>query len=54
MEYQNGNNIDLIYYCRRFRGKNAKIGISTSNPALDCREYTLKKYIEFLLYKSKA
>ena len=47
-EYQEGNNIDLICDCRRFRGNDSKIGIQTTNHPTDCHGYTLKKYIEFL------
>ena len=47
-DYQEGNNIDLICDCRRFRGNNTNNGIPTSNHPLDCHGYTLKKYIEFL------
>ena len=48
-EYQEGNNIDLICDCRRFRGNDVQIGIPTSNNPKDCHGYTLKKYIEFLV-----
>ena len=51
-EYKEGNNIDLICDCRRFRGNDANIGLTTSNHPLDCHGYTLKRYIEFLSEKS--
>tara|TARA_Y100001968_G_scaffold182037_1_gene166713 strand:+ start:254 stop:463 length:210 start_codon:yes stop_codon:yes gene_type:complete len=47
-EYQVGNNIDLVSDCRRLRGNNSQIVITTSNHPLDCHGYTLKKYIKFL------
>ncbi len=53
-EYQDGNNIDLICDCRRFRGNKASIGFQDSNHPLDCHGYTLKKYIEFLSEDSKS
>ena len=53
-EYQEGNNIDLICDCRRFRGNCVTIGLPTSNQPLDCHGYTLKKYIEFLAAKTKS
>ena len=53
-EYQDGNNIDLICDCRRFRGNDSKIGLPTSNHPLDCHGYTIKNYIEFLVEKSKS
>jgi len=52
-EYQEGNNIDLICDCRRFRGNDAKIGIPTSNHPIDCHGYSLKRYIEYLSEESK-
>ena len=48
-EYQEGNNIDLICDCRRFRGNDEESGMPTSINPKDCHGYTLKKYIEFLL-----
>jgi len=53
-EYQEGDNIDLICDCRRFRGNDAKIGLQTSNHPHDCHGYTLKKYIQFLAKKSNT
>tara|TARA_B100001250_G_C19577642_1_gene690522 strand:+ start:267 stop:758 length:492 start_codon:yes stop_codon:yes gene_type:complete len=51
-EYREGNNIDLICDCRKFRGNDTKAGIPTSNYPRDCHGYTLKKYIEYLLKES--
>tara|TARA_B100000214_G_C23555508_1_gene440411 strand:+ start:83 stop:574 length:492 start_codon:yes stop_codon:yes gene_type:complete len=53
-DYKDGNNIDLICDCRRFRGNDEKIGIPTSNHPLDCHGYSLKKYIEFLIQESNT
>ena len=53
-EYQEGNHIDLFCDCKRFRGKNANIGIPTSHQPLDCHGDTLKEYIEFLENESKS
>ena len=53
-EYQEGNNIDLICDCRRFRGNDSTIGLPTSNQPIDCHGYTLKKYIEFLAEKNNS
>ena len=53
-EYQEGNNIDLICDCRRFRGNDMHICSPTSNHPLDCHGYTLKNYIEFLLDESNS
>ena len=47
-EYQEGNNIDLICDCRRFRGNDDKICLPTSKHPTDCHGYTLKSYVEFL------
>ena len=47
-EYLQGNNIDLICDCRRFRGNDEHIGLANSNHPHDCHGYTLKKYIEFI------
>ena len=52
-EYKEGNYIDLICDCRRFRGNDAKAGITTSNHPNDCHGYSLKRYIEFLAEKTK-
>tara|TARA_Y100001968_G_scaffold328938_1_gene377137 strand:+ start:701 stop:1192 length:492 start_codon:yes stop_codon:yes gene_type:complete len=53
-EYKEGNNIDLICDCRRFRGNDVKIGLPTSNHPIDCHGYSLKKYIEFLADKPQS
>ena len=52
-EYQEGNNIDLICDCRKFRGNDKNNGLPNSNHPHDCHGYTLKKYIEFLATDNK-
>ena len=52
-EYQEGYNIDLICDCRRFRGNDAKIGLTNSKHPTDCHGYTLKSYVEFLAASNK-
>ena len=52
-EYKEGNNVDLIYECRRFRGDDTKIDIRNSNHQQIFVNIHRNKYIEFLLKESK-